>query len=124
MKLALQIALCLLFAACGYEAGEPLGDGYLHVNTDAYNTWVVRGGKTVVDSNVTNALAIDDYIVGLRVRPQKFVSHRENEISSEYGFFVFDTSTGVLIQGLSQAEISQIFEENGWDYRELADATL
>ncbi|NOX69642.1 MAG: hypothetical protein GXP15_10680 [Gammaproteobacteria bacterium] len=124
MKLASTVAVVAFLVSCGYETGQPLGDGYHHLNTDAWNTWVVRGAEIIVDSNVTNALAIGEYILGLRVRPERFVGLPEGEISDEYGYFVFDKSTGVLVQGLSEFEVKRVFSENGWNYDDLVDATL
>ena len=124
MELAPQIVVCMFLAACGHESGKELGDGFLHVDTDAWNTWVIHDRQVAVDSNVTHALSVGDYIVGLRVKPERFVSHSENEISDEYGYFLLDKSTGVLIQGLTDTEMRQIFMKNGWDYSKLAVATL
>ncbi len=53
MKFVPKALVYLLLAGCSHEAGQPLGDGYLHVDTDSHNTWVVHGHDTIVDSNVT-----------------------------------------------------------------------
>ena len=124
VKLSLQITVCLLLGACGFDDWKELGDGYVQAETDAYNTWIVLDRETVVDSNVTTAIAIDEYIVGLREKPERFISHDESEISSDYGYFVLDKSTGVLLQGLSETEMRQVFEDNGWNFQELRDGTL
>lgn len=74
MKLAPQVVMCMLLGACGYESGRELGDGYLHVDTDAWNTWVIHDGQAVVDTNVTHVLSLGNYIVGVRVKPQRLYS--------------------------------------------------
>ena len=123
-KRTTTVFLLLFLLGCEVDASKPLGDGYLHAETNLYNTWVVHGGDTVVDSNVTHALSVDDYIVGLRIEPEEFVSHSVGEISSEYGYFVYDKSTESLIEGLSEAEMKRIFSDNGWNYTDLLEATL
>ena len=119
-----DISLVLFLTACGVDASKSLGDGYLHAETDSYNTYVVHEHELIVDTNVTHALAVGDFIVGLRVRPEKFVDSSESDVSSKYGYFVYDKSTGALIEGLVDAEIKRIFSDNGWDYSDLLEATL
>lgn len=74
MKLAPQVVMCMLLGACGYESGRELDDGYLHAETDAFNTWVIHDGQAAVDTNVTHALSLGNYIVGVRVKPQRLYS--------------------------------------------------
>ena len=123
-KIPLQLAALLLLGACGFDTNRELGGGYLHAQTDAHNAWIIHHRETVVDSNVTNALAVSEYILGLRVKPERFVGYRENEISGDYGYFLLDKNTGSLLQGLSLAEMEKVFSENGWDFDELVRATL
>lgn len=113
-----------LLGACGYDASRELGHGYLHAETDAHNAWIVYEGTIVVDSNVTNAVAMSDYILGLRVKPERLVGHRENEISSDFGYFLLDKKTGSLLQGLTEEEMEQVFDKNGWDFEELTRGGL
>ena len=124
MRKTATILLLLIFMGCEVDASKPLGDGYLHAETNRYNTYVVRGHDTVVDTNVTHALAVGDYIVGLRIRPEEFVEFQETEVSDKYGYFLYDKSTKSLVEGMSEEEMRSIFTDNGWNFADLLEATL
>ena len=111
----LACATASIFASCQHETGTNLGNGFLFVETDAYNAYVIQDGKAVVDTNVLNAEVRDEFIVGERKKTTRFVSDSEDEVSDKYGYFILDKTNGTLIEGLSETEFEEIFKEMKWE---------
>jgi hypothetical protein len=108
------ILSAFVLVACQFESGIDLGDGYLYVNTNAYNAYIVKDGSIVVDTNVVKAEIRGDYIVGLRTEPERIVDSPVKDISRNYGYFLYDKKTQSLIEGMDIGQLAEALESAGW----------
>ncbi len=105
----------LTVVSCQYEAGTDLGDGYMYARKNSYNAYIVKGHIVVVDTNVVTAAVRGEFIVGRREEPERYVEFSSEEVSRSFGYFVFDKSTGSLIEGLSHEQFVELIKKEGWE---------
>jgi hypothetical protein len=94
------IAALIMLAACG-ERDEALPNGYRFVEVSRGNGVITKGSDTAVYPNVVEHEVRGNLIIGKRVLAQDNTDG-SLPFTSGLGFFVLDTSTGRLQQGLSK----------------------
>ncbi len=96
----------LLLTGCSLaEADEPLPNGYRFVEVSKGNGMIITDdGEIAVYPNVVEYRLNGSLVVGRRELATDNTDYSQPFVKG-LGSFVFDTSTGRLMQGLSQAEI-------------------
>ncbi len=89
----------VLFEAGWGEKKIDLGGGFTYVQLDGRNWAIVHGSAVVVEPNVVNCKVASGFIVGERGDPQ---FEEPALFSKEYGHFIYDTKTKVLMEGLTK----------------------
>lgn len=106
MKVSFLMYVVLFMVACSSDYEEPLGGGYLFVATNRDNHYIVKGFRSVVDTNIIDYKVKGNYVVGYRtesIHPDVPLSN----VSGNYGYFIFNKDDVKLIEGLSRAEYLQ-----------------
>jgi hypothetical protein len=99
------IMLAMLAVLTGCSGGdEQLGDGYMFVKTDSHNHYIVKGPSSTVDSNVAEYQVTENFVLGLRTKPER-PEVGKYRVSNAYGYFVLDKRTGDLEEGLSREQL-------------------
>jgi hypothetical protein len=94
-----RILIALLFVAGCAEKSESLGNGYRFVELSRGNGAITKNGEFVVYPNVVEHEISGVRIVGRRERAESN-SDSSPPFTEGLGYFVLDTSTGELQQGL------------------------
>ena len=98
-------AFLLLTACMQGEADTALPNGYRFVELSKGNGAIITGaGDFAVYPNVVEYRLRGAQVVGKRELAEDNADH-SNEFTEGLGYFVLDTSTGELRQGLSLAEV-------------------
>lgn len=100
MKILTMVTLILL-AGCG-ERDEQLPNGYRFVELSRGNGAITKGSAIAVYPNIVEHRVRGSLIVGKRA-----LAHDNTDGTTPFttglGYFVFDTSTGYLSQGLPKS---------------------
>lgn len=102
MRIIAAALLCILLSGCGEKEVE-LEGGYKYVQLDgASYTITNRENRMVVAPNVSRYKIFGSYVVGERKD-----ADIDDRLSRNFGFFILDTRTGELLEGLSQANFEE-----------------
>ena len=90
------------------ESLKDLPNGYMFLQTDKTSGWIMNAKKRIaVESNVVSLFKNNDIIYGERAEPTNPAVLKTLQ-SKAFGFFVLDTKSGELKQGLSEAEAKKL----------------
>jgi hypothetical protein len=117
MRKTILIMFLILLSGCGQGATELIG-GYRHHDLGGENAISDRSDNMVVDPNVDRYKVIDPYIVGERIQPSFDPAPWNKELLSKRpGFFILDTRSGQLIEGMNESEFEKELRARNLDPR-------
>lgn len=96
----LAIATLILVAGCG-ERDEPLPNGYRFIELSRGNGAITKGSDFAVYPNIVEYQVRGNLVIGRRILAQDNTDG-STRFTTGLGYFVFDTSTGHLSEGLSR----------------------
>ncbi|SRR6266487_1910493 len=108
MQRLVPTVLCIFSVACGEKVVD-LGAGYKYVRLDGPNAAISdHDNHMVVDPNVTRYKVIGSYIVGERAD-----ANIDKRLSRNFGYFIVDTRTGQLVEGLDRPAFENALHARG-----------
>jgi hypothetical protein len=100
----LFLVLCTIITGCFRPGPIKIVGDYSLWTSDSKNHHIVKGTRVVVFTNVVDYEVVDKSIVGRR-EPSKRPDVTPAVLSERYGYFILDTETGKLTEGLTKSEL-------------------
>lgn len=97
----ISFAAILLLSACTKD--EPLLNGYRFIEVSGGTGEIIsRGGEIIVFPNIVEHSIRGPFVIGKRIRPTNNCDDSFSACITGFGYFILDTRTGQLRQGLAQ----------------------
>ena len=91
---------------CGCERSEQLTEKYRYEEmTPAGTGIIVSGSELVVYPDIVEFDKVGKYVIGQRNLATNNMNPRDPRFTVGLGYFILDTSSGRLVQGLSKQQI-------------------
>jgi hypothetical protein len=117
MRFRIAIAWLVLSLALvnpNSEAADlKLPGGYAIVETQPNERVITHGADVVVFGNVDRYAISGDFAVGVVTKPKPPTEEPDYYDDVRVGFFLLDTKTGMLVQGMDEASWNQLLKRLG-----------
>lgn len=90
-----------------------LPGGYAIVETQPNERVITRGADVVLFGNVDRYAISGDLAVGVVTKPKPPTEEPDYYDDVRVGFFLLDTKTGMLVQGMDEASWNQLLKKLG-----------
>lgn len=105
--LLISCTVVLVLVACSHDSWIELGNEYAYITTNAHNHSIAKGRKIVVYTNVVEYQVQGNFIWGRREKSVQPDVSQDLLKQSEYGYFVVDMASEMIMTGLSKDEVDQ-----------------
>ena len=95
------VFIVIVCVGCSSEKPLELVNEYYFVRTNAYNTYIIKNDRPIVDSYVSDIEIFGIYIIGIRTKSE-MLDLPNDMISRNYGYFILNSNSGELVEGLSE----------------------